>query len=87
MVPISSDSQDVTGQTVNYFFPVLKDAGNNNQFHGVTSNPKVSGLPWREHDVVRWIEGVAVQVSDFERPTRQTFGISETDHAHQRLCD
>jgi hypothetical protein len=26
MVPISSDSQDVTGQTVNYFFPVLKDA-------------------------------------------------------------
>jgi hypothetical protein len=31
MVPISSDSQDVTGQTVNYFFPVLKDAVNSNK--------------------------------------------------------
>ena len=27
--------------------------GNNHPFHGVTSNPKVSGLPWREQAVVR----------------------------------
>src|SRR6266478_265440 len=27
--------------------------GNNNPFHGVTSNPKVSGLPWREQAIVR----------------------------------
>ena len=27
--------------------------GNNNPFHGVTSNPKVSGLPWREQTLVR----------------------------------
>ena len=27
--------------------------GNNNQFHGVSSNPKVSGLPWREQADVR----------------------------------
>jgi len=27
--------------------------GNNNPFHGGTSNPKVSGLPWREHADVR----------------------------------
>src|SRR3989442_11237791 len=26
--------------------------GNNNPFHGVTSNPKVSGLPWREQALV-----------------------------------
>ena len=26
--------------------------GNNNPFHGVTSNPKVSGLPWREQAIV-----------------------------------
>src|SRR5215831_10827000 len=27
--------------------------GNNSPFHGVISNPKVSGLPWREHALVR----------------------------------
>jgi hypothetical protein len=27
--------------------------GNINQFHGYTSTPKVSGLPWREHAVAR----------------------------------
>src|SRR5215510_16420114 len=27
--------------------------GNNNQFHEITLNSKVSGLPWREHAVVR----------------------------------
>src|SRR5262249_29845042 len=27
--------------------------GNNNPFHGVISNPKVSGLPWREQALVR----------------------------------
>src|SRR5262245_7939786 len=30
--------------------------GNNNQFHEITLNSKVSGLPWREHAVVRlWV--------------------------------
>src|SRR5262245_17704425 len=27
--------------------------GNNNQFHEITLNSKVSGLPWREHALVR----------------------------------
>ena len=27
--------------------------GNTNQFHEITLNSKVSGLPWREHAVVR----------------------------------
>src|SRR5688500_3595688 len=27
--------------------------GNNNPCHGVISTPKVSGLPWREHALVR----------------------------------
>ncbi len=27
--------------------------GNNNQFHGLSPNPKVSSLPWREHALVR----------------------------------
>src|SRR5215467_12942774 len=27
--------------------------GNSNLFHGVISNPKVSGLPWREQALVR----------------------------------
>jgi len=27
--------------------------GNNNQFHGMSPIPKVSGLPWREHAIVR----------------------------------
>ena len=27
--------------------------GNNNQFHRISPTPKVSGLPWREHAVVR----------------------------------
>jgi hypothetical protein len=30
--------------------------GNNNQFHGVSSNSKVSGLPWREQATVRTAE-------------------------------
>jgi hypothetical protein len=33
--------------------------GNNNPFHGVTSTPKVSGLPWREHALVRGLGGYA----------------------------
>ena len=33
--------------------PGAHPLGNNNPFHGVTSNPKVSGLPWREQGVVR----------------------------------
>jgi hypothetical protein len=27
--------------------------GNNNQFHEITLNSKASGLPWREHALVR----------------------------------
>src|SRR4030095_13208159 len=32
--------------------------GNNNPFHGVISNPKVSGLPWREQAGVRCCTGL-----------------------------
>ena len=28
--------------------------GNNNQFHGLAPNPKVSSLPWRDQCLVRW---------------------------------
>jgi hypothetical protein len=34
--------------------------GNNNQFHGLTPNSKVSGLPWREHAAVSGGAGDAV---------------------------
>src|SRR5215475_2471645 len=33
--------------------PGSHSLGNNNPFHGVISNPKVSGLPWREQVMVR----------------------------------
>jgi hypothetical protein len=33
--------------------------GNNNLFHGVISNPKVSGFPWREQALVRGFGGCA----------------------------
>src|SRR5215831_10961972 len=37
--------------------------GNNNQFHEITLHSKVSGLPWREHALVRHCEVQALPAS------------------------
>src|SRR5262249_28521013 len=45
--------------------------GNNSPFHGVISNPKVSGLPWREHALVRGFGGcAATHVAGTGQPVR-----------------
>ncbi len=49
--------------------------GNDNPFHGVTSTPKVSGLPWREHAFVRHI---------LSTPTRQVADESGHDRSSRR---
>ena len=43
--------------------------GNNNPFHGVTSNPKVSGLPWRDQCLVR-SAALSYHCESFENPHR-----------------
>ena len=35
--------------------PGAHPLGNNNQFHGFSPTPKVSGLPWRDHCFVRLV--------------------------------
>ena len=44
--------------------------GNNNPFHGVISTPKVSGLPWREHALVRGLGGCAASHVEGTGPAR-----------------
>ena len=45
--------------------------GNNNQFHEFTPIPKVAGLPWREHAVVRWRSRVQ-HLERFGLPAHET---------------
>jgi hypothetical protein len=54
--------------------------GNNNQFHGVAPNSKVSGLPWRDQWLIRQCEEQMIVLSD------TGFHAAEGDPSNLKLC-
>ena len=54
--------------------------GNNNPFHGVAPNPKVSGLPWRDQWLIRQVEERMTVLSD------TGFHAAEGDPSNLKLC-
>src|SRR5262249_50445967 len=63
----------------------LHPLGNNNQFHGLTPNPKVSGLPWRDQACGRCS---ATDVAEHGLPRAQGLASPiETDMTEQPMLN
>jgi hypothetical protein len=54
--------------------------GNNNQFHGVAPNSKVSGLTWRDQWLIQQVDGRMIVLSD------TGFHATEGDPSNLKVC-